>query len=182
MRQASYEWLCQLHKKHGPREFGKLVQKMLAIAFRLAGYGNVTERGVQGVDIDAADGGLKYSTEVKTTLGEEVAFQTKDAEGLAARKKDGYQSVLGVLRLSPLSDWLLVDAQLINPGRLRLESLRPHRLRDLERQLGPHFDATVLEHSEAALTGAQFYLDKVLHRLGIIQQEEVWGGKRDPLM
>lgn len=171
MQQATYEWLCLLHKRHGPREFGKLVQKMLAIAYRIAGYGNVTERGVQGVDIDAADGDLKYSTEVKTTLGGEVAFQVKDAEGLAARKKDGYLSVLGVLRLSPLSDWLLVDAQLIRPGRLTLDSLRPQRFRELEKQLGPHFDTAITEHSEGALVCAQFYLDTVLRRIGVLHDE-----------
>src|SRR5438105_6644231 len=111
MRQATYDCLCRLHERYGPREFGKLCQKFLAISYRLAGFCHVTERGVQGVDVDAADGPVKYATEVKTTLVGAVVFQSKDATGLAARQADGYQPLLGVLRLSPLSDWLLADAR-----------------------------------------------------------------------
>jgi hypothetical protein len=63
-----YCLLRDLHTRHGAREFGKIVQKLLAIAFRLAGFARVIERGVQGVDVDAVGDPLERSaTEVKTT-------------------------------------------------------------------------------------------------------------------
>src|SRR5438045_3044497 len=117
MRRATYEWLSLLYDRHGPREFGKLCQKLLAIAYRHAGFVHVIERGVQGVDVDAAEGQTKYSTEVKTTVNGVIIFQAKDVAGLAGRRADGYLPLLGVLRLSPLSDWLLADAEHLQAGR-----------------------------------------------------------------
>jgi hypothetical protein len=171
MRRSTYEALCRLHECHGPREFGKLSQKLLAISYRLAGYLHVQERGVQGVDVDAANGGQKYANEVKTTLTEAVVFQDKDVRGLQSRRADGYQPVLAVLRLSPLSDWLLVPAKDLQSGRLVLETLRPYRLHSLEKEIHPQFNVTVAEHIEGTLTGAQGYLDKVLHQMGIAIQD-----------
>ncbi len=171
MRRATYEWLSLLYDRHGPREFGKLCQKLLAIAYRRGGFVHVVERGVQGVDVDAAEGQTKYSTEVKTTVSETIVFQAKDVVGLAGRQADGYLPLLGVLRLSPLSDWFLVDAEHLQPGRLPLEKLRPYRRHDLENHIRPLFATAVEEHAGTALAGAQAYLDRVLRQLGIAQQE-----------
>ncbi len=171
MRRATYECLFLLYDRYGPREYGKLCQKLLAITYRRAGFIHVVERGVQGVDMDATGAQAKYATEVKTTITGAIVFQTKDVTGLAARRADGYLPLLGVLRLSALSDWLIVDAEHLKSGRLALDTLRPYRLYDLEKQLCPLFDAIVEEHAEPALSGAQAYLDGVLCRLGISQQE-----------
>src|SRR5262249_22675601 len=123
---------------YGPREFGKLCQKLLAITYRHAGFVHVVERGVQGVDVDAAGRQAKFATEVKTTINGEIVFQTKDVTGLNARPADGYLPLLGALHLSPLSDWLLADAEHLAPGRLALDKLRPYRRHDLEKCLRPN--------------------------------------------
>ena len=150
------------------REFGKLCQKLLAIAYRVAGFGHVVERGVQGVDVDAAlDGRVKYATEVKTTVTNYVHFLPKDVEGLYARGADGCQPVLAVLRLAPLSEWYLVDARRLAARRLHIPSLRPSRLHDLEGRILPSFDEAVQEHADGALDSSQSYLDGVLQRLGV---------------
>src|SRR6266478_6871871 len=82
--------LKDLHARHGAREFGKIVQKLLAIGFRLAGFDRIVERGVQGVDVDAVgDSEERYATEVKTTQKDSVPFGPKDMKGLAARQQDG---------------------------------------------------------------------------------------------
>jgi hypothetical protein len=172
MRSSTYEALRRLHQRHGPREFGKLSQKLLAISFRLSGFLHVIERGVQGVDVDASDGRSKFATEVKTTLNDSVIFEAKDIGGLAGRRADGYYPVLGVLRLSPLSDWLLADAQHLEEGRLSLDRLRAYRVQDLEERLRPRFAAAILEHAEAAMTGGQGYLDQILRSMGIEQRDE----------
>jgi hypothetical protein len=172
MHRATYEWLRLLYGQFDAREFGKLCQKFLAITYRRAGFAHVVEPGVQGVDVDAAGGKARYATEVKTTIRAALLFQAKDALGLAARRTDGYLPLVGVLRLSPLSDWLLVDAEHLGPGWLMIDRLRPYRRRELEEQLRPVFAAAVDEHAEAALAGGQGYLDRVLYELGIEQQAE----------
>jgi hypothetical protein len=171
MQRTTYEWLILLYDRYGPREFGKLCQKLLAISFRHAGFIHVVERGVQGVDVDAARGQAKFATEVKTTINGEIMFQAKDITGLNARRADGYLPLLGVLRLSPLSDWLLADAEHLAPGRVAIDKLRAYRRHDLEAQLRPLFAEVVEQHAETALTEAQSYLDRVLRQLGIEQRE-----------
>jgi hypothetical protein len=160
--------LKDLHARHGACEFGKIVQKLLAVGFRLAGFDRVVERGVQGVDVDAVGGsGGRYATEVKTTQKDAIPFATKDINGLAARQQDGYHPLLAVLRLAPLSDLFLVHTTALRCGRLQIASLRPYRFHELERRLQPCFVQAVLEHFEGALTGSQFYLVRVLREHGI---------------
>jgi hypothetical protein len=171
VQRATYEWLQELYARYDAREFGKLCQKFLALSFRRAGYGHVVERGVQGVDVDAADGDVKYATEVKTTINHSIAFQDKDVAGLRARECDGYRPLLATLRLSPLSDWLLADAEHLEAGVFTLDQLRPYRRRELEAAICPLFAAVVDEHAEGTLAGAQEYLDSVLRRVGVEQTE-----------
>ena len=165
MKTATYLCLSRLHARHGEREFGKICQKLVALAFRHGGFTHVVERGVQGVDIDAAADGKKYTAEIKTTTASRVVYLPKDAEGLASRSLDGYLPLIGVLRLSALSDWYLVDAVHLLPGVLRLECLRPYRCRDLEGWLQSHFESVVDRHFEGALSGSQAYLDQVLRQV-----------------
>lgn len=174
MQRATYEWLNLLYERFGPREFGKLCQKLLALSYRRAGFLHVVERGVQGVDVDAARGEMKFATEVKTTINDGIMFQAKDVAGLKARRADGYLPLLGVLRVSPLSDWLLADAQHLLPGRLALDKLRPYRRYDLENHLRPLFAEVVEQHAETALAGAQEYLDEVLERVTPQEAMHLW--------
>jgi hypothetical protein len=160
--------LKDLHARHGAREFGKIVQKLLAIGFRLAGFDRIVERGVQGVDVDAVGNPTeRYATEVKTTQKDSVPFADKDICGLAARQRDGYQPLLAVLRLSPLSDLLLVHAARLHRGQLQIASMRPYRFHELETRIQPCFALAVRKHFEGAYTGSQFYLDRVLRECGI---------------
>jgi hypothetical protein len=172
MRRATCEWLNLLYKRYDPREFGKLCQKLLAISYRQAGFIHVVERGVQGVDVAAAGGQAKYATEVKTTINGAIVYHPKDFAGLAARRVDGYIPLLGVLRLSPLSDWILADAEHLATGRLALDKLRSYRRHDLETLLRPPFAAVVEEHAGTALERGQAYLDGVLRQLRIEQRSD----------
>jgi hypothetical protein len=168
VRTVIYQLLSALHERHGPQEFGKICQKFVAIAFRAAGYAHVVERGVQGVDVDAANGsGEKFALELKTTVKDVVEFKRKDADGLASRSQDGYLPLLGVLRLAPLSDWWLAEAVRLRPGRLRVEGLRPYRRRGLEGAIKPFLDDVIEKYFQDTLTGSQAYLDRVLRELGV---------------
>jgi Holliday junction resolvase len=165
VKTETYERLRSLYEKHGSREFGKLCQKFLAIAFQAAGYRHIEERGVQGVDFDAAkERKEKYAVEVKTTVANSISFEQKDVEGLKKRKKDGYQPVLAVLRLHRFSHWILADADSIKSGNVYIDSLRVHRLLHLEECIAPLFDRTLEEHFDGAMREAQGYLDKALRQ------------------
>lgn len=144
-----------------------ICQKFMAIAYRKAGFEHVVERGVQGVDIDAANGCERYALELKTTRKDSVSFKRKDIDSLMSRCQDGYLPLLGVLRLAPLSDWWLAEASHLRAGRLCLEGLRPNRRKDLEVFINPVFDSIVEEHFEATLYGESAYLDEVLRGRGV---------------
>lgn len=161
MTVETFEQLLQLRERYR-LEFGKLCQKLLALAFHAAGYSIMVERGVQGVDIDVAGDDERYSIEVKTTDGEAVAFERKDADGLAARRQDGYRSILAVLQIKLFADWMFVNADRLAPRQWPVEGLRAGRLRDLEQRVAPRFDDMVGVHAAGALDGGQAYLDGVL--------------------
>jgi hypothetical protein len=122
----------------------------------------MVERGVQGVDIDVAGHGERYSIEVKTTDSEAVAFERKDADCLAARRQDGYRSVLAILQIKLFADWMFVNADRLAPRQWPVEGLRAGRLPDLEHRVAPRFDDMVETHAAGALDGGQAYLDAVL--------------------
>jgi len=168
VRTIIYQLLTKLHRHHKPREFGKICQKFLALAFRESGFAHVVERGVQGVDVDAANGSIeRYSIEHKMTSKDSVELKRKDVEGLMSRCQDGYLPLLGVLRLGPLSDWLLAKADQLQPGRLCVERLRPYRHKDLEEVIRPCLDGVIEQHYESTLYGSQAYLDGVLRGKGV---------------
>ena len=167
MKTETYERLKSLYDRWDSREFGKLSQKFLAIAFRRGGYTHIEGRGVQGVDFDAANGQEeRYAVEVKTTLARSVSFKKKDVEGLIRRKKDGYEPILAVLRLERFSDWILARAETIKSGSLYIDTLRAHRLSHLEQRIGPIFDGVLEDHFRGAMQEGQSYLDGVLRREG----------------
>lgn len=168
MKTEIYERLMHLRRKYGPKEFGKICQKLLAIAYRMGGYTHIVERGVQGVDVDAASkNDEKYSVEVKTTVTPSVNFGQKDFDGLNKRKEDGYQPVLAVLRLNILSDWIFAKADSINVGRMYIDLLQPYRIVKLEEFIRPLFEKAVEEHFKGILLEGQSYLDTVLRLRGV---------------
>ncbi len=165
MNTKTFEQLKSLYDTVGGQEFGKLCQKLLAIAFQKAGYSCVaeSERGVQGVDIGEVEkGDEKYSIEVKTTTTDYVTYEKKDEEGLKYKKEKGYTPVLAVLKLDRFSDWFFIKADSLKVGRIYIDSLRPFRMHNLEQKISPYFEKTVEEHYKGALQHGQSYLDNVL--------------------
>lgn len=168
MKVDTYERLKRLHGKYGPKEFGKLCQKLLAISFKMAGYTHIVERGVQGVDVDAAEeNGDKFAMEVKTTVTRSISFGQKDADGLQKRKEDNYQPLIAVLRLNRFSSWIFAKADAIKPGTKYIDSLRVYRLNKLEERIEPFFDEVIKEHHEGAMREGQKYLDEILRQKGV---------------
>jgi hypothetical protein len=113
----SLERISELHEK----EFGKVVQKLLALTFVELGFHLAEERAVQGVDIDIIrrETGEKLSFEVKTGQGSQVPVVDKDIDGLNSRKEaDQYDTYFAFL-FQPhyLSEgWIIVPASKIKKG------------------------------------------------------------------
>src|SRR5262245_56674366 len=146
MEVRTYDCLMQLHNAYNAREFGKLVQKLLAIAYRNAGFTHVEERGVQGVDIDAAWPQFeppRIATEVKTTSSGKVLFNKKDVDGLKRRQTDGYVPVLAALRLRALGNWVIVPAHELQAGIYSVDVLEARNLSNLTNILIPLFEVAV---------------------------------------
>ncbi len=140
------------------KEFGKIAQKLLALAFMDLGYELVEERSVQGVDIDVIkkDTGDRLSMEVKTTQSNDFSLEAKDVEGLKSRQTDGYNTFFAVLSLPHcLSEgWIIFPAQGIKPGKynfLRLTTRRQHHISSQINEVFP----TVLERVEEGLLGCE---------------------------
>lgn len=149
--------------------YGKLVQKLLAVAFLEAGAERVTERGVQGIDLEVtlADG-RRLALEVKTSepgAAGAVSFGKKDVQGLDARREQGYAPYFAVLGNRLLDDWVLArhEPDELEPGASYSPTrLRPYRDRALEQLLATPFEEAVGRYAGQAVEGGQGALDEVL--------------------
>lgn len=167
MKASTFRLLVRLRDKYGPGLFGKIAQKLLAVALRNAGFTHVVERGVQGADVDAANGGgEKYTLEVKTTDGHSISLSKENLDALARRTKDGYVPVVAALRMQMFEDWLLAKVPLneLWPGSIPLSRLRAYRIRHLEARVCPVFEAVVEQHFTAVLAHGERYLIDLLEQ------------------
>jgi hypothetical protein len=148
-------------------EYGKLVQKLLAIAFCEAGATQVTDRGVQGIDLEVtlADG-RSTVLEVKTAQEGSVKFGVKDIDGLAARASRDVLPYFALLGARLVDEWIF--ARLPSSTEIRatreysLTRLRAYRDPSLEDVVRATFPAAVLKHAVVAIEQGQGGLDEVL--------------------
>ncbi len=165
MHEGTFRQLRRLRDKYRPGIFGKIAQKLLAVAFCDAGF-RVVERGVQGADIDVESlaSGDRYALEVKTTDGQSIPVSKENLDALDDRARDGYAPLIAALRIQLLEDWVLASVPLsqLRPGAFLLSKLRAYRIRDLEKLICPAFEAAVHEHFSRVLSGGERYLIKVL--------------------
>ncbi len=80
-------------------EYGKVLQKLLALTMLKAGYGFCEERSIEGVDIDVIDRVTeeRHSFEVKTSRSNRVTLAKKDFDGLKSRRESGFETFFAVL-------------------------------------------------------------------------------------
>ena len=160
--------LAEIHAAQG-KGYGKLVQKLLALAFLDAGATRVTERSIQGIDLELtlADG-RDIAVEVKTSepgASGEISFGKKDVQGLVAREEQGFAPYFAALGNRLLDDWLFVpyEAGEIQTGTAYSPTrLRPYRDRELESIVDDTFSAAVVRHGGTAAESGQVALDEVL--------------------
>jgi len=165
MESTTFERLQRIRKRFGPGVFGKIAQKLLAIAFFEAGFAHIVERGVQGVDIDAAKpDGPKYAIEVKTTEGDAIVISQENIDAIRSRASDDYVPLVAALRLQMFEDWILANVPLseLRPGALPIARLRAYRMMELETSIRTTFEAVVSQHLEGVLARGEQYLSEVI--------------------
>ncbi|HTF86949.1 MAG TPA: hypothetical protein VK843_00975 [Planctomycetota bacterium] len=147
------------------KEYGKLVQKLLAIAFLEAGAESLTDRSTQGIDLELVIRHKSRAIEVKTSESGSVSLGKKDLEGLAAREEGGAQAYVAVLGNRFLDEWTFArfhKGELQAQQSYSITQLRPYRDHDLEKLIAKTFPEAVLKHADAAASRGQPALDEVL--------------------
>ena len=150
------------------KAYGKLVQKLLAIAVLEAGATRATERGVQGIDLEIRLDDRKIALEVKTSepgAPGEVKLGAKDIQGLIARAEEGFETYVAVLGNRLLDDWVLArhaPGEIVPNATFSPTRLRPFRDRALEARIAGPFAEAVIRHARRAVEGGQGALDEIL--------------------
>ena len=166
MKPASYRRLTEM-REQTDKEFGKLVQKLLAIAFLETGVEALVERSIQGIDLEVTIAGKRLAFEVKTCEGDSLTLGKKDLEGLAREIKTGAEAYVAVLAGGLLDEWMILR---YTPGEippsksLSTFDLRPYRNRELERRIGDAFEEALEKHAATAIYKRQKGLDSELER------------------
>ena len=164
MKHETHAKLERLRAEVG-REYGKLVQKLLAIAFLETEVQKLVERSTQGIDLEMEIAGERCVFEVKTSESDSVRLTPKDLEGLDRLVADGAKVYVAVLTNAPFEDWVLaryVPGEFPTGKNLTSFPFRAHRDRDLEQRILTDFDRVVDRDVHIAITRRQGGLDEVL--------------------
>lgn len=166
MEAIIFETLKQIRDKHGPKEFGKVAQKLLGMALCRLCF-EVKERSVQDVDIEAVKNELKYWLEVKTTDKDEAPIGEKDVSGLKqCVLLHGGVTGYAILKVSLLSDWIIASSRNIESGAIRIGRFSTQKILPLENEVNNIFPSIVKEFGNQILSAhkgeAQFVADRLL--------------------
>jgi len=148
-------------------EYGKLVQKLLAVTFLETDVQKLVERSTQGIDLEMEIAGERCVFEVKTSKSDSVKLSSKDLEGLDRLVEDGAKVYLAVLTNGPFEEWVLaryVPGEFPAGKDLTSFPFRAHRDRDLEQRILTTFDRVVDRDVHIAITRRQGGMDEVLQR------------------
>lgn len=147
------------------KEYGKLVQKLLALALLEAGATALIERSIQGIDLEFELAGQPYGLEVKTSTSQAVRLSAKDVSGLDRLVEQGMEVRLAVLLSGPLEDWIMASyypKEFTSGKDYTSFRLRPYRDPKLEERIAAPFAEVVERHLQTAMTQGQGGLDRVL--------------------
>ncbi|MCB9880694.1 MAG: hypothetical protein H6832_10245 [Planctomycetes bacterium] len=156
--------LRELAARRG-KEYGKLVQKLLALALLDAGATEVYERSTQGIDLEFRRDSKRFAVEVKTCEGRKLRLAAKDLAGLESRANAGITTYLAVLGPGLLDDLRLAriaPGELVASKDIILVELRAYRDAELEAWIRPAFERVIHRHTQRATTDGQSGLDAIL--------------------
>jgi len=128
----------------------------LAIAFCEAGATRVSERSIQGIDLEVVLTDVKVALEVKTAQSDKVRFGKKDIDGLDARRTEGFTPYFAVLGPGLLDEWVFAQcfsAEIQAQRDYSIFQLRAYRDTALEATVSATFPAAVSKYSVVAAQG-----------------------------
>lgn len=151
---ARFEFLSRLDREFEPRLRGKILQRLLQLAFDRAGYRLVDERISEGIDFDVihrTEPDRRLSFEARTTESFIVPVKVEDLRQMAAREAEGYQTGVAALRIAPGARWVFIaHAWLRTPG-VRVSVGNTKGWEELASTVNTNFDSVVAEHGALAL-------------------------------
>lgn len=143
---ARYEWLTQLGRIYGSGLRGKILQRLLELAFARVGFRLVDERISEGIDFDVVrrnNPSERYSFEARTTEEYCVPVKTEDFIQMKARESDGYDTGIAALRISPGSSWIFVKSRWLLSPSLRVSVGTSSGWENLAQQVNQGFDGVL---------------------------------------
>ena len=171
MKHEVHRRLMELSQE-SDKEYGKLIQKLLAIAFCKAGAVRLIERSTQGIDLEVTlRNKRRIALEVKTAQDESVKFGKKDLDGLASQAEAGLSPYFALLGSQLLDEWILAryyDGEIKPNQQYRLTQLRAYRDRELEDSIRERFDEAVIQYTNLPATKRQAALDQVLRSFSCV--------------
>ena len=166
MKYEAWKMLRTLRECQGA-EYGKLVQKLLALAILEAGANRLTERAVQGIDIEVHLDARRLALEVKTAEASSISVGKKDIDGLRARREEGFETLLGVLAGRLTDEWMFLPipgTDLQVNAATNVVFLRPFADKGLQRYVEEPFVASLDRYGSLACDGGQTALNEILQR------------------
>ena len=151
---ARLEMLKRIAARHDDRLRGKILQRLLALAFHRSGYRLVDERLSEGTDLDFMHrerSEEKYSFEVRTTGGFSVVVKDEDLRLMDERSADGYATGLAALRIAPGGHWVFIRREWLTPPAIRIAVGTTAGWGPMADAVNAAFDLTLEQHGEAAV-------------------------------
>jgi hypothetical protein len=149
-----YRLLEQIVNAHGPGIAGKILQRLLELAFHRIGFRLIEEGISEGIDLSVAHREAperRYAFEVRTTQSDAAPVSAHDLAQMKARAADGYQTGLAALRIAPGARWILVRSEWLRPPELPISAGTCEPWKELADNLNRAFDEVLEELSPLAL-------------------------------
>jgi len=151
---AQLDLLRRLADRYDDRQRGKILQRLLALAFDRAGYRLVEERLVEGTDVDFSHREHpeeKYSFEVRTTEGHTVPVKVEDLRLMDERAADGYTTGVAALRIAPGGRWIFLRREWLATPSVRWALGTSPGWEELADRINAAFDEVLEDRGQAAL-------------------------------
>jgi hypothetical protein len=137
-----------IRQRWGDGPGGKVLQRLLELAFHESGYRIVEERMSEGIDFDVEHREPphdRYSFEARTTASLLVAVKNEDLRQMDERMRDGYHAGLAALHIGPGTGWVFMERLWLLPPSVRISLGTSACWQGLADRINREFDS-VLEY------------------------------------
>ena len=141
----------QLQDHFGPQEFGQIMQILLALAFRRAGF-QVVKNAVGVPDLQAFRAGVSPSFAIEVKTGETiVALSKRDLAGVMS--KGGTPAIAAFFLSDPTPRWWLIDARSLKATTYRRYEISAKPIVEVGFDVTEQFSRMIAETFSIAMEG-----------------------------